>query len=60
MVEEFVTRDGTDYGGTEISIEQKTRQIMDQLDRGKVVILFDPGTETSNIVSKEVADSYGW
>jgi uncharacterized protein len=50
VVEDFVTRDGTDYGEAEISLETKVQQIMNQLHTGKAVIVFDQKTETCNIV----------
>ncbi len=53
LIEEFVTRDGTDYGSQERTLEEKKRTIARQLDRGEVVILFDPESETCNIVPKD-------
>ncbi len=50
LVEEFVTRDGTDYGLRERSTEQKAREVMRMLERGEVRIVFDPETSTANIV----------
>lgn len=52
LIEEFVLREGTDYGETEIPMAQKFQQIMDQLDHGKIVIVFDPETESCNIIRK--------
>src|SRR6185369_17547068 len=52
LIEEFVTRDGTDYGLQERTLEEKKRAVARQLDRGEVVILFDPESETCNIVPK--------
>ena len=52
LVEEFVTRSGTDYGDVEVSLEQKTTQVIRMLDKGDVVISFDPTTESCTIVSK--------
>lgn len=49
VVEEFVTRDGTDYGECEVSLETKINQVMDQLRNGDVVIIFDVESETCNI-----------
>ena len=54
LVEEFVTRDGTDYGDAEISLEQKTTQVMRMLDNGDAVIVFDAATESCTIVTKHV------
>jgi uncharacterized protein YheU (UPF0270 family) len=50
VIEEFVTREGTDYGETEINLEIKIRQVLNQLHAGKAVIVFDQKTETCNIV----------
>lgn len=53
LIEEFVPRDGTDYGPHEHSLEQKKSALMSQLERGKVVAVFDAQSETCNIVPKD-------
>ena len=53
LIEEFVTRDGTDYGTEERSLDDKKDAVRRQLDCGEIVIVFDPETETSNIISKD-------
>jgi len=53
IIQEFVTRDGTDYGESETDLETKVSQILNQLHAGKAVIVFDQKTETCSIVSKE-------
>ena len=50
LVEEFVTRDGTDYGAVERSLEAKVADVLRQIDRGEVRIVFDPDTETTSLV----------
>ena len=50
VIEEFVTRDGTDYGESEVSLDSKISQVLNQLHSKKAVIVFDPKTETCNIV----------
>jgi uncharacterized protein len=50
LVEEFVTRDGTDYGVRERTLEDKIRDVMRQLERGEVKIVFDPATRSANLV----------
>lgn len=52
LVEAFITREGTDYGFDEISLEVKTAQVMKLLNDGDVVILYDEATESINIVSR--------
>jgi len=51
LVEEFVTRDGTDYGAVERSLDAKVADVLRQLDRGEVRIVFDPESETTTLVS---------
>ena len=50
LVEEFVTRDGTDYGVRERSLDEKMRDVIRQLERGEVKILFDPASRSANLV----------
>ena len=52
LIEEFVTRDGTDYGFEERSLREKKSAVMTQISCGDAVIVFDPDTETCNIVLK--------
>ena len=51
VVEEYITREGTDYGAQEYSFETKITQVMRQLERGEVKILFDAESETCTLVS---------
>lgn len=53
VIEQFITRDGTDSGHIDISFDRKVEQIMHQLDSGKAVIVFDSKLESCNIVSKD-------
>jgi uncharacterized protein len=52
VIDEFLTREGTDYGHLEHSIETKRAQVRAQIDRGDVVIVFDADTETCNLVMR--------
>jgi uncharacterized protein len=51
VVESFVLREGTDYGERELSLEQKVRDVLRQLERGEAQIVFDPNTESVDITS---------
>ena len=51
LVEEFVTRDGTDYGDVERSVDEKIAQVMAQLASGEARIVFDLEAETASIVT---------
>ncbi|MFO1388064.1 YheU family protein [Cellvibrio sp.] len=55
LIEEFITREGTDYGAVEVSLAQKLDQVKRQLDRGNVVIVFDPASESVSILTKHDA-----
>jgi uncharacterized protein len=50
LVEEFVTRDGTDYGNVEKTLDQKVAALMRQLERGEVAIVYDSESQTTSIV----------
>ena len=50
VIEEFITRAGTDYGERERTLEEKIADVMRQLRRGEAKVVFDPRTDTVNIV----------
>jgi hypothetical protein len=52
LIEEFVTRSGTDYGDKEISLETRVHQVQELLRTGKAKIVFDPETESCDIQEK--------
>ena len=55
VVEEFVTRDGTDHS----SVERRIETVMRQLDAGIVELHFDDETDTCNIVPAEEKPAAG-
>ena len=50
LMEEFVTRAGTDYGSVERTLEEKIADVRRQLSRGEAKIVYDPESDTANIV----------
>lgn len=52
LIREFILREGTDYGDSEISLENKTRQILEQLTSGGAVIVYSELHETVDIKLK--------
>jgi uncharacterized protein len=50
VIEEFVLREGTDYGEIEVSRKTKTGQVRKKLEKGLAVLVFDNETETINIL----------
>jgi uncharacterized protein len=51
LVEEFVNREGTDYGENEPSLDSKVSEVIDQIKKGSAVIRYDPDTETCGVFS---------
>jgi uncharacterized protein len=51
LIEEYITREGTDYGEQEFLLEQKVAQIEQHLNRGEVVVVFDIATETVSLLN---------
>lgn len=49
VIEEYISRDGTDYGDIEVSMATKFRQVKDKLENGLAVLVFDDESETANI-----------
>ncbi|MCC5873872.1 MAG: YheU family protein [Gammaproteobacteria bacterium] len=49
IIEEFITREGTEYGARELPLATKVAEVEAQLRRGEVVIDFDPVTDTVDI-----------
>jgi uncharacterized protein len=52
VAEEFVTRDGTDYGAAEKTLDQKVADVRRDLERGRATIVYDAVSDTINIVPK--------
>lgn len=53
LIEEFVSRDGTDYGEQEVALERRAEQVRHLLRRGEAIIWFDEVTESVTIMSKQ-------
>ena len=49
VIEEFISRGGTDYGVVEASMETKFKQVKYKLENGLAVFVYDDETETTNI-----------
>ena len=51
VLEAFVLREGTEYGAHDVALETKLAQVRRQLDRGEAHIIFDPETQSIDIVT---------
>lgn len=56
LIEEFITREGTDYGEEEIPLSIKVEQVKQSLKRREVVIVFDVASESVSIITRREAD----
>ena len=56
VIESFVLREGTDYGEHEVPLSKKIEQVVRQLKRGEAQLIFDPNSETVDIVPTNPRD----
>ena len=60
IAEDFVTREGTDYGDVEYSLQDKIAQVIEQLRRGEATLLYDPVQQTCHIQLTATLRPFGW
>ncbi|REG82971.1 YheU family protein [Marinomonas pollencensis] len=58
ILDDIVSREGTDYGDYDLSAEQKRQQAMNALKGGQAVLLFDTESETIKMVPKDTLTHY--
>lgn len=58
ILDDIVSRDGTDYGNYELSSQQKRQQALQALASGSAVLLFDTESETVKMVPKDALENY--
>ena len=50
IIEEFISREGTDYGHKEYTLDEKVKKVKSQLLKGEIKLLFDSETSSCNLV----------
>ena len=55
LLEEFASRDGTDYGERELTLDEKVGNLRSQLASTELQLLFHTETEQWDLVSSEQA-----
>jgi uncharacterized protein YheU (UPF0270 family) len=50
VIESFVLREGTEYGERDFTLAEKRLHVMHQLERGEAQIMFDPQSQSVDIV----------
>ena len=53
IIEEFILREGTDYGAQEVDFSSKVAQVKALLKAGEVTITFDPKTENCTLLTRQ-------
>ncbi|AHG74739.1 hypothetical protein A6B40_07515 [Mannheimia varigena] len=53
ILDSFILREGTDYGETELSLEEKRERLLSQLKADKVVIVWSELHESLDIKDKK-------
>lgn len=60
LIDAFVLQEGTDYGHAEATLEDKRAEVLAQLERGDVVIVYDTASESATLVlARELRGSSG-
>ncbi|WP_420591320.1 YheU family protein [Bacterioplanoides sp.] len=60
ILEDYVGREGTDYGDYNFSLSDKKAQVLAQLKSGQATLLFDPVQQTCHIEMTEFLRQQGW
>ena len=50
IIEEFISREGTDYGHREYTLDEKVEKVKSQLLNGEIKLMFDSETSSCNLV----------
>lgn len=50
IIEEFIMREGTDYGEQEASLAKKKQDLLNQLETGHIVLVYSELHETVNLM----------
>ena len=52
IIEEFINREGTDYGDREVSLNEKIENAKTKINQGEIILTFDSETESCNLLTK--------
>ncbi|HPI39858.1 MAG TPA: YheU family protein [Pseudobdellovibrionaceae bacterium] len=51
VIENFILREGTDYGQIEMTFEKKAEQVQKQIEKGEIKIVFDLTSESVSLLT---------
>lgn len=52
IIESFVNREGTDYGEFELSLDEKTKNLMAQVENGQILVVYDETSQSVSLLPK--------
>lgn len=55
VVDDYINREGTDYGHRDIRLDDKRAAVLAALESGRAVITYDPASRTTSIVPADRA-----
>lgn len=53
LIEEYITRDGTDYGARELSLEEKADEAMLRIKNNSILIVYDEASEACQLITAD-------
>lgn len=53
VLESYITREGTDYGESELSLHDKLDTLRPQIKKGEVLIVYDEESESITLMTKK-------
>ena len=53
LIEDFVTRDGTDYGQDEMSMQEKAAHLLALLKTGELLISYNEESQSCGLVTRQ-------
>lgn len=57
LLEEFASRDGTDYGVKELTLDEKVGRLRGQLDASRIMLMYDSDSEQWDLVEHDSAQT---
>jgi uncharacterized protein YheU (UPF0270 family) len=57
LLEEFASRDGTDYGLNELSLDEKVGRLREQLNASRIILMYDSDSEQWDLVERDSAQT---
>ena len=58
VLEEYATREGTEYGLADIGLDVKVSQLQRQLERGDIIVFFDTAQGSCQLVPRDRAERF--